>query len=296
MLDASTRRSCLRAQPAPGLPVARLVVGRQVDEVAELLPRLFNLCRAAQSAAVEAALGRPVSSDGIAKEILRDHLIKFFVTWPAQFGCPPCPLPVDWAEGGHEFRQAVFGPAAKAPATPADLLSFLESGEGVAPILKKIDGCFAPGEAVADGLDPVTADTVWSVGQADNSVAARHADHPAMRHLGERMGRGPLWRAVGRLYDLCAAAGGDVPAIHRAGDGAAIVPAARGSYAVRIAAKDGVVVAFERVTPTDHLLAEGGVLDRVLETLPAHKAGLGPLLLDILDPCSPVRLKEVEHA
>lgn len=53
---------------------------------------------------------------------------------------------------------------------------------------------------------------------------------------------------------------------------------------------------FERVTPTDSLLARGGVLDRTLASLPADKAGLGPLLLDILDPCSPVRLKEVRNA
>ena len=74
------------------------------------------------------------------------------------------------------------------------------------------------------------------------------------------------------------------------------MPAARGQYAVRIGTQGGVVATFDRITPTDHLLAEGGALDRALGCLPAVKAGLGPLLLDILDPCSPVRLKEVGHA
>ncbi len=92
MLDA-TSQAALVAQPAPRVPVARLVVGRSVDEVAALLPRLFNLCRSAQSAAVETALGRPVEETGIAQEILRDHLLKFHVTWPAFFGFTPCPLP-----------------------------------------------------------------------------------------------------------------------------------------------------------------------------------------------------------
>lgn len=40
------------AIPAPALPVTRLVIGRPVEAVAETLPRIFNLCRAAQSTAV----------------------------------------------------------------------------------------------------------------------------------------------------------------------------------------------------------------------------------------------------
>ena len=295
MLHA-TPSPALVAQPAPGLPVARLVVGRGVDEVASLLPRLFNLCRAAQGAAVEAALGRPVKSDGIAEEILRDHLLKFHVTWPGFFGLPPCPLPGDWAEGGADLRRAVFGPSGQAPATPADFFAFLSGEEGYAPILRKIDGCFAMGEAVAEGLAPVRAATIWQVGRADNSVAARRADHPAMAGIAARRRQGPLWRAAARLYDIAAVLSGDVPPVLTPAAGEAIVPAARGTYAVRIRSRGGIVTGFERVTPTDHLLAEGGALDRTLASLPADKAGLGPLLLDILDPCSPVRLKEVAHA
>ncbi len=295
MLHA-TPSPALVAQPAPGLPVDRLVVGRGVDEVASLLPRLFNLCRAAQGAAVEAALGRTVSSDGIQQEILRDHLLKFHVTWPAFFGFPPCPLPGDWAEGGKALRQTVFGPAGTAPATPADFFAFLEGEEGYAPILRRIDGCFAMGEAVAEGLAPVLPATVWNVGRTDNSVAARQADHPVMVAIAANRGQGPLWRAAARLYDIAAVLSDDIPPVLSPSDGEAIVPAARGTYAVRIMARNGMVTRFERVTPTDHLLAEGGTLDRTLASLPADKAGLGPLLLDILDPCSPVRLKEVAHA
>ena len=56
------------------------------------------------------------------------------------------------------------------------------------------------------------------------------------------------------------------------------------------------MTAFSRITPTDHLLAPGGVLAQCLATLPADRAGLAPLMLEILDPCSPVRLEEVAHA
>lgn len=295
MLDAAPIPR-LVAQAAPGLPVARLVIGRGVDEVAALLPRLFNLCRAAQAAAVEAALGRPADTDGIGREVLRDHLLKFHVTWPAFFGRPPSPLPDNWADGGRALCTAVFGPAGTAPATAADLFAFLASDHGLAPVLRRIDGCFAPGEAAAEGLAPVTPETIWHPGATDNSVAARQAAHPAMTGLAAHHGRGPLWRATARLYDIADAASGRLPPLAQPAPGTAIVPAARGAYAIRLTTENDTVTAFTRVTPTDHLLANNGVLDRALSTLPADKAGLGPLLLDILDPCSPVKLREVGHA
>ncbi|MEO1678583.1 MAG: hydrogenase expression/formation protein HupK [Pseudomonadota bacterium] len=295
MLDA-TPQPALVAQPAPRVSVARLVIARSVDEVAAILPRLFNLCRSAQSAAVEAALGRPVDEAGIAQEILRDHLVKFHITWPAFFGCPPCPLPEGWADGGSALRQAVFGPSGAPPATAADFFAFLNGGAGCAGILKKIDGCFAAGEAVADGLDLVTPERMWSSAAIENSVAARVAHVPAMKGIEQDCGRGPLWRAAARLYDLEHVLSGALPPVLSPAPGEAVVPAARGSYGVRIATRGTQVAAFDRVTPTDHLLAEDGVLDRALASLPAHKAALGPLLLDILDPCSPVRLREAKHA
>lgn len=261
-----------------------------------MLPRLFNLCRAAQGAAVEAALGRKVRTEGIAQEILRDHLLKFHVTWPAFFGAAPTPLPVDWADGGTSLCRAVFGPSGQAPATAADFFAFLDSDQPYAPVLKKIDGCFRPGEAVAADLSPVTPATIWSDALCDNSVAARVGDHPVMAAIAKTQGRGPLWRAAARLFDIAALTTQGIPAIETLADGSVVVPAARGSYAVRIGTDGDRIASLDRVTPTDHLLAQDGVLDRSLATLPADKLELGPLLLDILDPCSPVRLQEVRHA
>lgn len=294
MLDL-TASATLSFQPAPALPVSRLVVGRNVGEVVELLPRLFNLCRAAQGAAIDAALGRPADAEGIANELLRDHLLKFHVTWPAFFGRPPSPLPDDWAVCGPALCQTAFGPSGRAPATAADFFDFLAGDHGYAPVLRLIDGSFTAGEAVSD-LPPVAPDTIWSPGLADNSVAARRGDHPAMQSIAEARGKGPLWRAAARLFDIAAVIAGDLPPVSTPSKGEAIVPAARGSYAVRIEADADVVIRFVRVTPTDHLLADGGVLDRCLATLPATKGGLGNLLLDVLDPCSPVRLRENGHA
>ncbi|MDF0600223.1 hydrogenase expression/formation protein HupK [Psychromarinibacter sp. C21-152] len=284
----------LVAEAAPGLPVARHVAGRSPDEVLALLPRLFNLCRAAQGAGIAAALGRPVDAGGIAAECLRDHLMKFHVTWPRFFGRAPVPLPEGWAEGGRGLLTALFG-TDRAPRTAEDFAAFRGSGRALADPLRRIRDSFAPHEAVAEGLAPVTFATLWDGAPVENSVAGRHARHPVMDHVARTYGRGPLWRATARLYDIEAAALGQLPVI-AAEDGRAMVPAARGAYGVHITVAEGVVTELARVTPTDALLAEGGILDRTLAALPADKAGLGPLLLDILDPCSPVRLREMADA
>ncbi len=42
---------------APPLPIARLVASKPVEEVAALLPRVYNLCPAAQGCAARLALG-----------------------------------------------------------------------------------------------------------------------------------------------------------------------------------------------------------------------------------------------
>lgn len=288
----------LAAVRAPALPVAAMVLGRPVDEAAALLPRLFNLCRAAQGAAARMAFGLPPdpAAPSLAQEILRDHLMKFHVTWPAFFGAPPSPLPADWAAGGRALVSAVFGPTGRAPAAPADVDAFFASDHGVAPVLRRIAGSFAPGEADAGALPPVTPATAFTPAPVDNSVAARQAHQPGLAHIAATRGHGPLWRAAARAWDMAEAATGRCPAPVSPASGRALVPAARGLYAVTARVSEGRVAAFDRVTPTDHLLAPCGVLDRALATLPAEKHGLAPLLLDILDPCSPVRLKEATDA
>lgn len=57
-----------------------------------------------------------------------------------------------------------------------------------------------------------------------------------------------------------------------------------------------MVTALSRVTPTDHLLAPCGALALSLASLPAAKAGLAALVIDILDPCVAVSVQELAHA
>ncbi len=286
----------LRPRPAPALPVAALLAGRPAAEAAALLPRLFGLCRAAQETAARLAFGLDLPPDLAAagrREILRDHLLKLLLVWPDRFGLPIATLPADWTDGGPALRRAVFGPALAPPPTGAGLATFLTSGLGVAPVLAAIAGRFAPGDAAAE-LPLVTPKSATRPGAVDNSVAARQAGHPAMRWIEAGQGRGPLWRAVARLYDIADALAGRLPPPVTS-PGRALVASARGLYFVAAELRDGRIAGLIRVTPTDHLLAPGGVLDRSLASLPATAQALAPLLLDILDPCSPVTL-EPQHA
>ncbi|MBN8293745.1 hydrogenase expression/formation protein HupK [Rhodobacter sp. NTK016B] len=289
MTAAAIPPAPLRAWIAPQLPVASLLVGQPVARAAMLLPRLFNLCQAAQAQAVAVALGAKAVPD-LGAEILRDHLLKFFVTWPEHLGLGSRALPKDWTTDKGSVRRALLG-ASGEPATLDDFAGFLSSGRGVAPVLQAIENHFAPFEAVSGPLPFVTPQTLWRRIPVENSIATRHATSPILAGIEARRGRGPFWRAVARLLDLAAVLDAALPAPFSPEPGLAMVPASRGAYGLRLIVRDGIVAECERVTPTDSLLAPGGVLEQSLGSLDAAHAGLGPLLLDILDPCAPVTLE-----
>ncbi len=288
----------LRAVPSPPLPVAAMVLGKPVDQVVATLPRIFNLCQAAQDIAIRLALGLPPKAGArltLRRDILRDHLTRFCLLWPVRLGLGQRALPPDWHDFGSATRKHVFGPAAHAPRNADDMVAFLESGHGVAPVLAAIGAAFGPGVAVARVAD-VTPTQVMTAGIIENSVAARHASVAGMRAIENRDGRGPLWRSAARIFDIAACLNDALPAAVLPAPDTAAVPAARGIYAVRARAAGGLITDFARITPTDHLTAKGGVLDQCLATLLPERSTLAPLLLEILDPCSPVRLEEIANA
>ncbi|MBI1220711.1 MAG: hydrogenase expression/formation protein HupK [Rhodobacteraceae bacterium] len=289
LLDTAGGKLSTTIAAGTPLPVEKLLIGRPVAEAAVLMPRLFNLCRAAQSAAAHLALGLPLPEDAEAlhTEVLRDHMIKLFLSWPNLLGLPPRPFPAP-----DTAAIAFFGPAGVFPDSPAAFDAWLAAGEGCAPLLGAIRDAFAPGEAVARLPDSTPA-TAMHLAPQENSTALRHPGHPVLDRIAGAQGRGPLWRATARLIDAGACLAGTLPAPRRLSDGTALTPAARGQYAVRARAEDGRVAAFARVTPTDHLLTPGGMLQASFASLPAAKVDLAPLLLDILDPCVPVTLTQV---
>ncbi len=300
MLDhAKVRTGGIRAERIAPLPVAGMVIGMQAEAAAAMLPRLFNLCRAAQGVAARLAFGLPVSQtqiEAIRQEVLREHLVKFCLKIPGHFGLGPGSLPDGWQHGSGALRKALCGPMMALPQRPADFTDFLETGSGMAPVLRRIRDCFAAGEACSAKLPCITSKNAFSATALENSVAGRQADKPVLQAIEANVGRGPLWRATARLYDAQDCVEGFLPKAQQPQPGKAVVPAARGTYAVEAELNDGVVTAFRRITPTDHLVAQGGILDQTLATLPCKKNGMAPLLMDILDPCMPVALKEVQDA
>ncbi|MCA0869533.1 hydrogenase expression/formation protein HupK [Seohaeicola saemankumensis] len=291
MLD---RPGITRLEPvaAPPLPIARLVVGKPVDEVAALLPRVYNLCPAAQGCAARLALGLaldPRERDGLTREILREHALRLLVLWPARLGLPGRPVDMGALQ---DLRAALFG-AGDAPETPDAFAAFLRSGQGAAPLLSAIAALFAPQEACCAAL-PVPEEGLWpGVAPCENSVAGRRQDDPILRAVEAHHGRGPLWRVTARLLDARACLAGVLPPPRVPAPGSAVVAAARGAYFLRAEVRDGTVAALERITPTDHMLAPNGILAQSLNSLPGSKRHLAQLVIDLMDPCSPVTVREV---
>ncbi|WP_226552833.1 hydrogenase expression/formation protein HupK [Celeribacter naphthalenivorans] len=273
----------LRATLPPTLPVAKLVIGKPVEEVAALVPRVFNLCRSAQELAVNMALGLPIREDmtaHLAQDFARDHLVRLGIILPRHLGLDPLPI----AQGADALLPD------RLPETAADFDAFLQSDKGLGTVLRRLKDLFAPGEATAQ-VEAVSDQNVTQAGACENSVAARQSTHPLMKALEASHGRGPLWRAVARMLDLAACVRGDVPTPRRLAEGWVVVPASRGAYAMRAQVEAGVVTQFERVTPTDHMMAPGGIMAQSLASLPETKHAMAPLLVDVLDPCSPVSLR-----
>lgn len=278
----------------PDLPVAKLVIGKPAVEAAALLPRLFNLCRAAQATAAAMAMGLPAPDVDLSGEILRDHLVKLTLTWPRLVGLDPLPLPENWQAGGAALLDQLF--ETRFPETPAAFEAALLSGAGLAPLFVALAKSLRPGFGAGPALPVMQDAEAFAPGAYENSVAGRQVDHPVLRAIEATRGRDLYWRAVARLYDLADAAQGNLPPPRMAGAGRALVPAARGTYAVAATLEAGVVTEFTRVTPTDHLLAENGIADITIAGFADPDQRTIHLAMDILDPCIPMELKERNHA
>jgi coenzyme F420-reducing hydrogenase alpha subunit len=84
-----TAVSCVRPD------LARLLCGREAEQVVQLIPLVYSLCGRAQGVAARAALaaarGTALSAqiDGaVWAEAVREHAWKLFVDWPGQLGLP----------------------------------------------------------------------------------------------------------------------------------------------------------------------------------------------------------------
>ena len=297
MLDGRTHT--LIAERAAPLPIEAMVRGKDRHEVADLLPRLFNLCRAAQGMAARLALGIPDTDDVGARrqEILRDHVLRLTMILPGHFGHGPIRLPNGWQAGGSELAETLFGSAKRLPDTSEEFDAYRRSDQGISALFDQVAEMFRADEAVTKALPFVSAQTALDpTTKVENSCAQRVHTHPVVSEIEHLYGRGPFWRVVARAYDLQAILDG-APLLSLSPEpGVAQVSATRGLYAVCAETDGDTVTAFRRVTPTDHLQAKGGVLDQTLASLPGDRTALAPLVMDILDPCTPIRVREAAHA
>jgi hypothetical protein len=287
---------------AAPLPVEALVLGKPVAEAAELLPRLFNLCRAAQGMAAKLALGLPAAEDPTT-EIIRDHVLKLCIVLPRAFGLPPIPVPTFGFQAHRPAPGASLPPGGGGMGRGGSAVDLL-GPDGLAhdpahikgplaPLFRHIAATFPPGIATCPAL-PAPQDPL-DEGAFENSAAGRQCAHPLLRHIEQTHGRGPLWRLAGLLADLEAALLNRLPAA-TVTEGTATVPAARGAYALRITQRDRLVTGIIRRTPTDHLLAPGGALLQSLATLPPAMHRLAPQVIALHDPCVPVTVREAADA
>lgn len=272
-----------------------------MSEVADLLPRLFNLCRMAQGLAAKLSLGLPASGDATA-EIIRDHALKLCVTLPQAFGLPPLPLPDLSGEAPHHPLCAslplpgggsgrgspaiLLGPQGLSP-DPDDIAGPLPS------LFQSVARTFPPGTATCETLPEPT--TPLAEGAFENSAAGRQSHYTTLRRIERTHGRSPLWRLAGLMADLDAALSNRLPP-PTVSQGTATVPAARGTYAMRLTHANGLVIGLTRRTPTDHLLAPGGALFQSLASLPPALHHLAPQVVALHDPCVPVTIREAQHA
>ena len=284
-----------RVDAPPGPEAHRLAAGKPVGEAREMLGRVFNLCRAAQTAGFDIATGVAPQTASIAAEIRRDHLMQIFMAWPKALGITPW-FDREWLTDDHAALIALFGPTARAPRSDFEMAGFLGSEDGVGPLLHLIGEVFGPRTATALDLPFVDAETAFRAVAVENSPAARQAAHPALAYVEAMYGRGPLWRAVGRVIDLAMILEGTPPRPVAAPEGRAIVPATRGYYAVSVGTRDGHVTSLARITPTDHMLAPGGALEAMLSRLPSDRAMLLPVLMTLVDPCRPLNVEAARNA
>ena len=274
-----------RVRAGEVLPLARLLIGRPAAEAADLLPRLFNLCPMAQANAARLALGLPLRPEA-EDEVVRDHFARIFVTLRLAAGLAPVALPA------RLTAQAMFGPCARLPATPADLAQWLAQDLPAAGLVRAVSERFAPGQGVVVAMPFPRPSEMLSARPFENSPAGRQAAHPLLQALEALQGRGPLWRLAGLLADVQMALADGLAPPEREGH-VAVVQAARGAYALRLDVAEGHVTRVTRRTPTDHQLAHGGALEQALATTPPP---LAPLVLALHDPCVAVTLREAAHA
>lgn len=266
-LEISWDGQAWAVRPPRALPFDRLFIGKTVEEVCHLAPLIFNICGAAQQASVREAFGLepdPSLAEKVRDERRRDHARLIGVVLPQLMEVPASTRVVEWPAPEEEpFRD------------------FLLGGANSASLMWRMIWMWPETVGTAQ-LPTVDENSVWDDAAngrvSENSLAALLAGHDALRWIEAEKGRGPAWRFAARLLDVAAIAHNvdlfDAPI------------AARGRMFTRGTVSDGIVSAFERLSPTDFLLMPGGLMAQSLEGVGASES-LARVLVEIASPCVP---------
>jgi hypothetical protein len=277
--------------PAP-VAVEALVLGQTPERAVATLGHVFGLCRHAQEAAARLAFGlAPGDGAALGDEILRDALFRLFVDLPGRLGLTPRSLPEGWRHAAPAVRAAVWGDAPP-PETPAQFDRWLRGDNGVSALLRALSRRAVGGLGASCAL-PIFAGTG---AVSENSAAGRYLDHPVMRGIEAREGRGPLWRCYARLLDIGACLDHALPAPCLIAPGIATAPATRGTYLVEAQVADGRVTRLRRQTPTESIAAPGGALCSALRGMPWAARGEAALVVSCFDLCLPWQVTELADA
>ncbi|MDE2562427.1 MAG: hypothetical protein KGL48_09295 [Sphingomonadales bacterium] len=282
--------------------IARLLVGREVGDVAPLLGRVFAICPAAQQLAARLALaaasGKAAGADEVAAlalraraESLREHGLRILLGWSTALGeAPGRELAATLnreTRGGQidsateQLERAVFGSPA------AQWLAGESLGDWAA------HGATVAARFIARAL---AEDLPHAPSPPAGTLVERHAAHPALTGLAP--GRVAAFHAA-RLADLAHLLSGPQPIAEAQtpGPGAAqvTVDCSRGALRHRVAVASDRVSEYEIISPTDAAFAEHGFarlwLGEVAELPPERREAAVRAIVSALDPCTDTRVE-----
>jgi len=295
---------------------ARLLQGRPVAEARELAPRLFTLCAAAQGSAARRALaaasGEPLAPPddaerrALSAEMIGEHLWRLALDWPARLNTPPRQAAlVAW----RKHHQVQDWPGWAAFATPA--LELPPCATPALPLLESLDArawwqALAQDQATEpasahswDDLAAMAGTPTLAGAPRETGAIARWQDHSEVAALWQAKHR-PAARLRARCLELEALGSGlwqpDWVDAHSPipGTGIARVETARGPLLHLVQIKDGRVLRYVIVAPTEWNFHPAGAFVNDAAGLPAPTPetalDLARTLALSLDPCVAVAL------
>ncbi|UOK69955.1 hypothetical protein [Ancylobacter polymorphus] len=317
-LDTAEGAPRWRLTPTGGGLGTGWAIGRRAEEVAALMPRLFNLCAGAHAQAARAALGLPADEDAARaarRERARDHAVALLCDWPSLLGHAPDRAALAGLANGSEdsmrrLRDALMGGDIDlAGGSIKAMEHWLAAGHSpTARLLAHFRATLDPAWGRAELAMPDAADIAAALDAGEptslreTTAADPWSAAPLLRDLHAREGASLFLRLLARLLDLVACLDGAPEAPLLAPPGLGLARAARGLLAHRARVVGGLVADYCVLSPSAWNLAPGGLLSRMLAALPmsGQTPMLARLVVSCVNPCVPVTLRmeqrEVAHA